>query len=90
MIRKLGFAVMAMLATGAATLASSAPAEARDYPWCVQGRGVGYPGDCSYRTYAQCAASASGRDAGCGVNPRVAYGGARRGPPPYPDRYREW
>lgn len=56
------------------------PASAQDYPWCVQGRSVGYPGDCSYRTRAQCEASASGRNVGCGINPRFAYGQQRRGP----------
>jgi hypothetical protein len=35
---------------------------------------MGYPGDCSYSTYAQCQASASGRYAYCGMNPRTAYG----------------
>jgi hypothetical protein len=76
-MRKLILAVMAVTAAGAATLATSAPAAAQDYPWCVQGRGVGYPGDCSYTSYAQCMASASGRLASCGVNPRVAYGQQR-------------
>jgi hypothetical protein len=42
----------------------AAPAFAgHDYPWCVQGRGVGYPGECSYETFEQCRASASGRSA---------------------------
>jgi hypothetical protein len=66
--------VLTMLVLGAATvatLATSAPAAAYDYPWCVQGRGVGIPGDCSYQTYAQCAASASGRQAYCNTNPRA-------------------
>lgn len=76
-MRKLILAVMAVTAAGAATLATSAPAAAHDYPWCVQGKGVGYPGDCSYTSYAQCMASASGRQAYCGVNPRVAYGQQR-------------
>ena len=31
-----------------------------DYPWCVQGRDVGYPGDCSYPTYQQCQAQRFG------------------------------
>ena len=77
-MRRLVLASLVVAAAGAATLATSAPAAARDYPWCVQGRGVGYPGDCSYSTYAQCMASASGRFASCGVNPRAAYG-ERRG-----------
>ena len=38
---------------------------------------VGYPGDCSYSTYVQCQASASGTIDGCGINPRYAY--ARQG-----------
>ena len=52
----------------------SAPAAAYDYPYCLQGRGVGIPGDCSYQTYAQCMASASGRALYCNINPRVAFG----------------
>ena len=58
--------------------AISVPARATDYPYCLQGRETGYPGDCSYRTYQQCEASASGRDAFCGINPRVAYNQTRR------------
>ena len=72
-MRKLVLASLAVAAAGAATLATSAPAAAYDYPWCVQGKGVGYPGDCSYTSYAQCMASASGRYAYCGVNPYVAF-----------------
>jgi hypothetical protein len=45
--------------------------------YCVQGPNMGYPGDCSYSTYAQCQASASGTIDGCGINPRYAY--ARQG-----------
>jgi len=71
---KLALALMAVTAAGAATLATSAPAAAGDYPYCLQGRDMGYPGDCSYSTYGQCMASASGRFAYCGLNPRVAYG----------------
>ena len=78
-MRKSTLAILVSLAAGAATLAGSAPAAAYDYPYCVQGREVGFPGDCSYRTYAQCMASASGRDAYCGVNPRAAFGQQRRG-----------
>ncbi|WOH78654.1 DUF3551 domain-containing protein [Bradyrhizobium sp. BEA-2-5] len=74
------FAVLTfLLAFGAAGLANVSPASARDYPWCVQGRGVGYPGDCMYQTRAQCLASASGRNVTCGINPRAAYGQQRRG-----------
>jgi hypothetical protein len=73
-MRKLVLAAMALTAAGAATLTTSAPAAAYDYPWCVAGRDMGYPGDCSYATYNQCMASASGRIAYCSANPRVAYG----------------
>jgi Protein of unknown function (DUF3551) len=73
-MRKLILAAMALTAAGVATLATSAPAAAGDYPWCVVGRDMGYPGDCTYSTYGQCMASASGRYAYCQGNPRVAYG----------------
>lgn len=65
-------AMLVLLAAGAATMAGLAPASAYDYPYCAQGRGVGIPGDCSYQTYAQCMASASGRNLYCNVNPRAA------------------
>ena len=71
--------ILALAALGAATMAGSGPAAAYDYPWCVQGRGVGIPGDCSYQTYGQCMASASGRNLYCNINPRVAFGRQRRG-----------
>jgi hypothetical protein len=67
-------AMLIMLAGGAAAIAGAGPAAAYDYPWCVTGGGFGYPGDCSYRSYAQCTASASGRRAWCNINPRAAYG----------------
>lgn len=80
-MRNATLAMLVLLAAGAATLAGSAPAAAYDYPYCVQGRGVGIPGDCSYRSYAQCLASASGRNVYCGVNPRVAFDRQRRARP---------
>ena len=58
-------AMLAVLALSAATIASvagSSPAAAYDYPYCLQGRGIGVPGECAYATYGQCMASASGRD----------------------------
>jgi hypothetical protein len=78
-MRNARLAMAALLAAGAATLAGSTPAAAIDYPWCVQGRGIGIPGDCSYTSYGQCMASASGRGLYCNVNPRVAFGRERRG-----------
>jgi hypothetical protein len=89
-MRKLGFVVVAMLATGFATFASSMPAKAGDYPWCTQGRSVGYPGDCSYQTYAQCMASASGRNLYCGINPRFAFAQELRGRRVHRNPYPQW
>ena len=77
-MRNAMMAVIAVLAAGAATFAGSAPAAAYDYPYCLQGRGVGIPGECSYQTYAQCMASASGRGLYCNINPRVAFGQQQR------------
>src|SRR5262249_18746395 len=76
-MRRIVLATMALIAAGVAGVATSTPAAAGT--WCVQGRDEGYPGDCSYATYGQCMASASGRSAYCGVNPRAAYrqGGPR-------------
>jgi Protein of unknown function (DUF3551) len=78
-MRNASLALAVLLAAGAATLAGSTPAAAIDYPWCVQGRGVGIPGDCSYTSYNQCMASASGRGLYCNVNPRTAFDRDRRG-----------
>jgi Protein of unknown function (DUF3551) len=66
-------AISALLAAGAAMTAGCGQAAAFDYPYCIQGRGWGVPGDCSYRSYAECMATASGRDVYCNVNPRVAF-----------------
>jgi hypothetical protein len=71
-------ALLVFSAAGAATIAGSGPAAAFDYPYCLQGRSTGIPGDCSYRSYGQCMASASGRAAYCNINPRVAFGQQRR------------
>jgi hypothetical protein len=79
-MRKLVLAMMAVAAAGLASVVTSAPAAAQADAWCAQGREEGIPGDCSYSTYAQCQASASGRSAYCNVNPRVAFG--RQVPPP--------
>jgi hypothetical protein len=87
-MRNAMLAMLALLAAGGATLAGSGPAAAIDYPWCIQGRGWGIPGDCSYPTYAECMATASGRNVYCNINPRVAFGRARRGRS-YPNYYND-
>ena len=68
----------ALLAAGAAMVTGPTPVAAIDYPWCIQGGGWGIPGDCSYRSYAQCMAAASGRYVYCNINPRVAFGQQQR------------
>lgn len=76
------FSLVALAAIGG----SAVPAEARDYPYCLQGRQTGYPGDCGFDTYAQCMATASGRDAYCGINPMVAFARQRMQEPAAPGR----
>jgi hypothetical protein len=83
--------LLAAVCTGAAVsflvLAPSA-AQAWDYPFCIKGDYYqSSVGDCSFDTYEQCRATASGRRAYCDVNPfyrfpedyRAAYPDARRG-----------
>jgi hypothetical protein len=77
-MRKAMLALLAVTAASAATLGGSAPAAARDFPYCITFGGYGYPGDCSYRSYAECLASASGRRVDCNINPRVAFREPRR------------
>ncbi len=58
---------------------SPAPAGTGPNSYCLQGRIWGYPGNCQFSSYAQCMATASGTDAYCGINPRSAFAGQRRG-----------
>jgi hypothetical protein len=74
-------AILTLAATGAAMSAGSGPAAAYDFPYCIQGSGWGIPGDCSYRSYAECMTTASGRDVYCNINPRFAFSQQRRGRP---------
>jgi hypothetical protein len=71
-MRNLLFALAAVSTLGTAVAVSS-PAAAREYPYCMQGKDAGYPGDCQYRSYAECQATASGRGEDCAINPRFAY-----------------
>ncbi len=83
-MRRTNRAILAFAALGTSWIVgSAAPAAAADpfdYPWCIQGKEEGYPGYCGYQTYQQCQASASGRDASCGINPRVAFSQQRMPP----------
>jgi hypothetical protein len=78
-MRNATLAMLAAVAAAGATLAGAAPAAAYDYPWCLQGGRDAGPGDCSYQSYAQCQASASGLNAYCNVNPRAAFARQGRG-----------
>lgn len=67
-------AISALLASGAAAVAGSAFPVPYDYPWCVYGEELGYSGDCSYETRAQCLASAFGRwNTYCDLNRRLRF-----------------
>jgi hypothetical protein len=69
-------AIAALLAPGTAAIAGSASPVSYDYPWCLYGGDLGYSGDCSYETRAQCLASASGRSIlSCDVNRRLLFEG---------------
>jgi Protein of unknown function (DUF3551) len=94
-MRKLMLAILVLSAAGAMTAVSARHARVhyapvyegpRAYAWCITGRETGVPGDCSYQTYAQCAATASGRQAYCDVNPVVAFWRVQHGLPAYPDQ----
>ena len=63
-------AVWALMAFGAVCATGAAPAAAKDYPYCIKGCDYGSSlGDCSFASYQQCQASASGRLAYCSANP---------------------
>ncbi len=77
---RMTLAALGLLVAGAAAHAGSvtpvspvAPVS-YNYPWCVMGEGLGYSGDCSYQTRAQCLASSSGRwNTSCELNPRFLF-----------------
>ncbi|MET0968525.1 MAG: DUF3551 domain-containing protein [Tardiphaga sp.] len=88
-------ALFALLALGATASFNVAPASAQTdpgpwsfntpsgYPFCM--RSLYDDDDCSYRTYAQCAATASGIGLTCFANPALAYSQGA-GPQPVPRR----
>ncbi len=65
--------LLALAAAGAAFTLPSSPAQAREYPFCIQSRDTAGHGDCSYATYNDCQMAVSGRRGGCYVNPFIAY-----------------
>jgi hypothetical protein len=75
--------ILALLAVGSISVAGSTPAAASYvYPYCLQGQIDGT--DCSFSSYDQCMASASGRGVECIVNPIVAF--AQQNQQPQPQR----
>lgn len=64
---------LASLAALFAVISPATQAHAANDRYCLQGRMWGYPGNCQFASYQQCAATASGTPAYCGVNPRYAY-----------------
>jgi hypothetical protein len=63
-------AIWALMAIGAFAATDAAPAVAGGMPFCIKGCDfAGGAGDCSFASYQQCLATASGRDATCAANP---------------------
>ena len=59
-----------LLVLTAFTALAAMPAQARDYPYCIRGCNFGSGlGDCSYSSYQQCQATASGLVGTCAENP---------------------
>ena len=75
-MRNLALALLAGLA-----IVGSAPAHAvgTRYPFCMQGNDAPGLSDCSYTSYAQCQATASGRFLTCIQNPYYNPGDQRPG-----------
>jgi Protein of unknown function (DUF3551) len=69
--------VLALLAASGLAMAASAPALAvgTRYPFCMQGNDAPGLSDCSYTSYQQCQATASGRYLTCIENPYYNSGG---------------
>jgi hypothetical protein len=62
----------ALAAIGVIAAINAAPATAGGLPFCIKGcdfGGGGGIGDCSFSTYQQCEATASGLTATCAANP---------------------
>ena len=60
----------ALTAIGILAVSGAAPAAAAEFPFCIKGCDFGGgAGDCSFVSYQQCQATASGRNAYCAANP---------------------
>ena len=74
-MRNLLLAAAALGALASAGMTPS-PVQARDYPFCIKGADYDSSlGDCSFDSYQQCLATASGRRAYCDANPFYALPG---------------
>jgi uncharacterized protein DUF3551 len=63
-------AFWALMICAAASTSAASAAAARDFPFCIKGCDFGGGADdCSFSSYQQCLATASGRDASCAANP---------------------
>jgi hypothetical protein len=62
--------ILALLTVAAFAALDSAATAAPQFPFCIRGCDFGAArGDCSFVSYQQCQATASGRDAWCDANP---------------------
>lgn len=62
--------LLALIAIGMIAAVRPASVEAREFPFCIRGCDFGSSlGDCSFSSYEQCQATASGRVAYCAANP---------------------
>jgi hypothetical protein len=79
-------AILFLAAVGglAALGASPAAAVGTRYPYCIQGDDQPGLSNCTFTSYEQCAATASGRRLWCIENPYYAGGGREAAPPPSP------
>ena len=87
--------VLALLSAGGLAMLGAAPAEAvgARYPYCLQGNEIPALSQCTFTSYEQCQATASGRFLQCIENPYYnpgadndprAYRGRDRAQPVYP------
>ena len=62
--------IFALLAIAVFAVMNATPVVAGGMPFCIKGCDFsGGTGDCSFSSYQQCLATASGRDATCAANP---------------------
>jgi hypothetical protein len=62
--------LLILMAACAVSAITATPASADGLPYCIKGCDfAGGAGDCSFSSYQQCQATASGRDATCAANP---------------------